>query len=103
MREGHGEFRDFYVQKKGLGEGAFGQVLLCEHKASKDLRAVKKMAIDKLDQEEQMRLIYEIETLRTLDHPSIVRMYEFFKDKKNIYIITELCQGGELFDAIIAK
>lgn len=30
-------------------------------------------------------------------------MYEYFEDKKNFYLVTELCSGGELFDKIIEK
>lgn len=38
-----------------------------------------------------------------LDHPHILKLYEYFEDDKNYYIITELCTGGELFDKIIEK
>ena len=38
-----------------------------------------------------------------LDHPSIVKMYEFFEDRKNYYIVMDVCKGGELFDEIIAR
>jgi len=38
-----------------------------------------------------------------LDHPHILRLYELFEDDKNIYLITELCTGGDLFDKIIAN
>jgi len=41
--------------------------------------------------------------LQTLDHPHILKLYEFFEDEKNVYLITELCTGGELFDKIIEK
>ena len=41
--------------------------------------------------------------MQTLDHPNILKLYEYFEDEKNVYLITELCGGGELFDRIIAK
>jgi len=33
----------------------------------------------------------------------VLKLYEYFEDKKNVYLITELCTGGELFDKIIAE
>lgn len=46
-------------------------------------------------------MINEIELLRQLDHPNIVKIFEFFQDDKRFYIVTELLKGGELFDKII--
>lgn len=45
----------------------------------------------------------EISILQQLDHPHILKLYEYFEDEKNFYLITELCTGGELFDKIIEK
>ena len=39
----------------------------------------------------------EVGILRLLDHPNIIRLHEFYQDDKNYYIITEYCDGGELF------
>ena len=41
--------------------------------------------------------------MQTLDHPQILKLYEFFEDEKNVYLITELCEGGELYEKIIEK
>lgn len=49
---------------------------------------------------EKRILFNEINTLKDLDHPNILRMYEFFEDPKRYYIITDICKGGELFDEI---
>ena len=45
----------------------------------------------------------EVKILQTVDHPNIIKLYEYFEDKKNVYLITEICTGGELFDKIIEK
>jgi calcium-dependent protein kinase len=46
---------------------------------------------------------YEIDILKNLDHPNILRLHEVFEDKSYIYLVTEYCDGGELFDEIIAR
>jgi calcium-dependent protein kinase len=47
--------------------------------------------------------VNEIEVLRQMDHPHILKLFEFYQDIKNYYIIIELCTGGELFAKIIEK
>lgn len=49
------------------------------------------------------RFKQEIAILQQLDHPHILKLYEYFEDDKNVYLITELCRGGELFDRIIKE
>mmetsp|Transcript_35968 Transcript_35968/g.35579 ORF Transcript_35968/g.35579 Transcript_35968/m.35579 type:complete len:144 (-) Transcript_35968:889-1320(-) len=56
-----------------------------------------------MTEEDEKMLLNEIDILKDLDHPNIVKMYEFFQDEKRYYIITEICKGGELFDEIIDK
>jgi len=46
------------------------------------------------------KLIDEVEILKWLDHPHIIKVYQYFNNEKNIFIVTELCKGGELFDYI---
>jgi len=45
----------------------------------------------------------EITVLKYLDHPSIIKMYEYLEDEKRIYIVTDICKGGELFDEILNR
>jgi calcium-dependent protein kinase len=64
---------------------------------------VKILDKSKMDDRDKLRLQYEIDILRNLDHPNIVKLYEVFEDKKSVYIVTELCTGGELFDEILTR
>ena len=98
------KFQDVYtVDDNVLGQGGFGIVQKCYHKDTKALRAVKIMRKDKINKSEQVRLRYEIDILKNLDHPNILRLYEVFEDKRNIYLVTEYCNGGELFDEIVKR
>ena len=33
----------------------------------------------------------------------MLKLYEYFEDEKNVYLVTEICRGGELFDKIIEE
>jgi calcium-dependent protein kinase len=56
-----------------------------------------------MDAKEKVRLKYEIDILKNLDHPNIVKLFEVFEDRNFMYLVTELCSGGELFDEIVAR
>ena len=49
------------------------------------------------------RFQQEVSILAHLDHPNVIKLYEYFVDKTNVYLICELCSGGELFDRIIKE
>lgn len=98
-----GKIRDHYRIGKVLGSGAFGEVRLCLHKETQVQRAVKVLRKNLLDEKEMDMLKNEITILTDMDHPNIVKMYEFLEDDKRIYIVTEICKGGELFDEILNR
>lgn len=54
-----------------------------------------------MDDDEKRMLFNEINILKEIDHPNIVKMYEFFEDEKRYYLVTEICKGGELFDEVL--
>ena len=89
-----------YTFGKTVGEGAFGKVRLGVHKATKQTRAIKILQKSKIDMKD---LLNEIEILSKLSHPNIMQIYEIFDDNTNIYIVSEYCKGGELFDIISKK
>lgn len=93
--------KEYVFMSPALGKGAYGEVRKAKHIKSDVMRAVKILTKKKCDAEEQKKFLDEIRILKTLDHPNIVRVIEYFEDAQQMYIITELCQGGELFDRII--
>ena len=102
VQECNGDPLQYYEIIKKLGEGTFGEVFKVLHKDSKCIRAMK--VINKLKtcmgEDEEKGIINEINILKDLDHPNILKVYEYFNTKVKFYIITELCTGGELFDRI---
>ena len=93
--------KEYIFMSPPLGKGAYGEVRKAKHIKSDIIRAVKILTKKKCDAEEQKKFLDEIKILKTLDHPNIVRVIEYFEDTAQMYIITELCSGGELFDRII--
>lgn len=86
--------------KKKKSTGAFGEVRKGIHRMTGLKRAIKIIRKDELSENEKSRLISEVEILKTIDHPNIIKIFEFYEDEDNFYIVTELCTGGELFDRI---
>lgn len=76
---------------------------LCTHRETKEKRAVKVLKKENMDESEKASMLNEINILRNLDHPNIVKIFEYFEDDKRFYIVTEHIQGGELFDEVIAR
>lgn len=89
VQKQEGTLRDVYKIGKVLGEGAFGEVRICTHRETKEKRAVKVLKKENMDAAEQASMLNEINTLRDLDHPNIVKIYEYFEDDKRFYIVTE--------------
>ena len=84
-----------------VGSGAFATVRKVYSKANGALKALK--IIKKQKGQDTARMYLEVEILKKLIHPNIMQIFEFYEDKKNFYIITEFCEGGELFDKIVEK
>jgi len=41
--------------------------------------------------------------MKLMDHPGVIKIFETFEDARNMYIVMELCEGGELFDKIVSQ
>ena len=53
-----------------------------------------------LGSEEEQAMINEINILKTLDHPNIMKVFEYYNNDNCLFIVSELLSGGELFDKI---
>ena len=102
VREGIGDLYSNYELCNYIGKGGFGRVYKVRHKLSNQYRAMKIIKCQPSTQNNLITIQKEINILKSLDHPNIIKVYEFYKTEKYIYIINELCTGGELFDRIVA-
>ena len=88
---------DEYELKEKLGEGAYGSVYKVQQKSTNYLRAVKAIKKKHVDSTE---FYNEIEVLKALDHPNIIKLFDCYQDKSYYYMVEEYCSGGDLFDYI---
>ena len=85
-----------YKILSNIGQGSYGDVFLAMNIYTKEKVAIKKIykSIDAISESE---IINEIEILKKLNHPDIVKVLEFYKTDQAYYIVSEYCSGGELF------
>ena len=87
-----------YKELETIGEGSFGMVKrVCLINHEETVRAMKIIPKENLIQDENgKQLVDEIDILKSLEHPNIMKIYECFEDKENVYIISEFCDEGDL-------
>ena len=93
-----------YKKLNFLGEGSFAAVYRVQNRITDSIRAMK--IINKsstCSEADDKEILNEINILRTLDHPNILKIFEFYSNKESYSIVTELCSGGELFQEIVDK
>ena len=91
---------DDYIFSKKLGEGAFGKVYLTQKKGHKELYATKCLDLSKLNSKTAELLGNEINFLKKINHPNIVRLIDLKRTLNHAYLVMELCNGGELFGCL---
>ena len=92
-----------YKPKRMLGNGSFGSVYEAKNTIFGNTVAMKVIKKDKENELDEQEIRNEIDILKKLSHPNIVKIYEFFISENHYYIITEYCKEGELFSYIKNK
>ncbi|KAF8901149.1 kinase-like domain-containing protein [Gymnopilus junonius] len=87
-----------YTLGRVIGEGAYGKVRIGTHRLTST-----RVAIKQIPKAVSASLTREIHHHRQLHHPHITQMYEVIATESHIWIVTELCCGGELFDYLVEK
>ena len=89
-----GDSLDNYQKIKRIGKGSYGSVFKVMNKNTNLIRAMK--VIPKHNQKDNQEILREINILKNLDHPNVMKIYEFLEDENNYYLIQEFCDGGDL-------
>ena len=93
IRQTDGQITQYYEVLKKIGEGASAKVYKVKEKSSGEIRAMKQVEKSKLPDVRYFET--EIKILSLLDHPNIVRLFD--------YLIMELCTGGNLISRMGKK
>lgn len=91
----------YRVDHNEIGHGHYGVVRKCQNRVTREFFAIKTIRKAKVSRLETLKR--EIEILKNMDHPNIIKLSDVYEDEKYLHLVTELCLGGELFDRIIAK
>ena len=97
--ETKGKLLDSYEVLKQLGKGGYGKVYEVKNIKTGEIRACKHLS--KLNIKNLEKFRREIEILKKMDHPNIIKLYEVYESERSLYLIMEECKGGEIFDRII--
>ena len=101
ISDSNAEIEADYQKLKLLGKGSFGEVWLVQHKV-----LGKKFAMKIIEQSpyfDTNQIVNEINILKQLDHPNILKVLEFHLTNDKFYIITDYLPEGELFEEINRK
>jgi len=92
---------DYYDNLKKMGKGTFGSVYKVMHKQTGVIRAMKVISKKKLKCGfTDADILQEIDVLKKLEHPHIIKIYEFYNYEKHYYIINEFCNEGDLSEKL---
>ena len=88
-------FSSHYKILSFLGKGSYGKVFKAREISTGRVLAVKKIQINN-SLTKYKKTIKEINLLKNLDHPNIVKFYDFFEEEENIYLMMEFLEGCTL-------
>jgi len=103
------DINEVYIIGAQIGQpGQFGRAHLVQHRVTGAKRAVKVVSKQKFTRSSDKQVHFkelklEIDILRTLEHDNIITLYDVYETVNDLYLVTELCGGGELFDRIKAQ
>jgi len=86
-----------YKRIKLLGEGSFGKVYLVQGSNDGSFYVIKQFSLNEMDEKQTQNTLVEVQVLKTLQHPYIIRFNEVYKTKKGrLCIVMEHAEGKDL-------
>uniref|UniRef100_UPI0037E8BF54 serine/threonine-protein kinase SIK3 homolog isoform X2 n=1 Tax=Semicossyphus pulcher TaxID=241346 RepID=UPI0037E8BF54 len=91
-----------YEIERTIGKGNFAVVKLATHIITKAKVAIKIVDKTQLDDENLKKIFREVQIMKLLKHPHIIRLFQVMETERMIYLVTEYASGGEIFDHLVA-
>ncbi|XP_010810697.1 serine/threonine-protein kinase SIK3 isoform X4 [Bos indicus x Bos taurus] len=92
----------YYEIDRTIGKGNFAVVKRATHLVTKAKVAIKIIDKTQLDEENLKKIFREVQIMKMLCHPHIIRLYQVMETERMIYLVTEYASGGEIFDHLVA-
>ncbi|XP_048418124.1 serine/threonine-protein kinase SIK3 homolog isoform X3 [Stegostoma tigrinum] len=92
----------YYEIERTIGKGNFAVVKLATHIVTKAKVAIKIVDKTQLEEENLKKIFREVQIMKMLRHPHIIRLYQVMETERMIYLVTEYASGGEIFDHLVA-
>lgn len=96
-----GQIAGLYDLGETIGKGHFAVVKLAKHVFTGEKVAVKVIDKNKLDEISRQHLFQEVNCMKLVQHPNVVRLYEVIDTQTKLYLILELGDGGDMYDYIM--
>lgn len=93
----------FYEILRTLGKGNFAVVKLARHKVTKTQVAIKIIDKTRLNSSNLEKIYREVQIMKLLNHPHIIKLYQVMETKDMLYIVTEYAKNGEMFDYLTSN
>ncbi|XP_077473291.1 serine/threonine-protein kinase SIK1 isoform X1 [Stigmatopora argus] len=93
----------FYEIIRTLGKGNFAVVKLARHKVTKTQVAIKIIDKTRLNPSNLEKIYREVQIMKLLNHPHIIKLYQVMETKDMLYIVTEYAKNGEMFEHLTSN
>nr|XP_031857811.1 uncharacterized protein CI109_006754 [Kwoniella shandongensis]KAA5524883.1 hypothetical protein CI109_006754 [Kwoniella shandongensis] len=90
-----------YTLIEKMGDGAFSNVYKAVERKTGRKVAVKVVRKYELNHSQRANILKEVQIMRGIDHPGIVKLLGFFESDEHYFLVLELMEGGELFHQIV--
>eukprot|EP01063_Lacrimia_lanifica_P020965 TRINITY_DN2821_c0_g2_i2.p1 TRINITY_DN2821_c0_g2~~TRINITY_DN2821_c0_g2_i2.p1 ORF type:complete len:293 (+),score=133.98 TRINITY_DN2821_c0_g2_i2:50-928(+) len=93
---------DFELGKQ-VGQGRYGTVFVARDRRTNGMVALKRLCIATIVEERmEHQVMRELEIMKTLQHPNILRLFTYFVDKEYINLVIEYAARGDVWNRLLA-